>query len=165
MMNLSHQKEQFSIAYVRAVASAAGYRISEPKPDDDSIDLEIAARGAYDTLRSPRIDVQIKCTSQNIGRAKTLNFDLKRKNYEDLRGADFLVPRILVVVTVPDRVSDWLVQSENELIMRYCGYWYSLRRCPPRKNSKVTIQIPRAQIFTVSTLGTLMAIVGKGKKP
>ena len=41
MMDLNQCKEQFSIAYVRAVASAAGYGVQKPDVDDDSIDLRV----------------------------------------------------------------------------------------------------------------------------
>ncbi|MCL6543278.1 MAG: DUF4365 domain-containing protein [Roseiflexus sp.] len=44
-MNLSRQKEQFSIAWVRAVVSVAGYAVYHPEVDDDSVDLGIAVRG------------------------------------------------------------------------------------------------------------------------
>ena len=44
-MTLDDQKEQFSFAYVRAVASAAQISVSEPAVDDDSIDLIFHRRG------------------------------------------------------------------------------------------------------------------------
>jgi len=37
------------------------------------------------------------------------------------------VPRILVVVTVPAVAQEWLSQSEEEMVLRHCGYWISLR--------------------------------------
>jgi hypothetical protein len=49
-MDENQQKEQFSYAYVRAVASVAGYGVHRPEPDDDSVDLVVSARGSL-TLR------------------------------------------------------------------------------------------------------------------
>ena len=37
MMDISQRKEQFSIAYVRAIASVAGFSVSTPGVDDDSV--------------------------------------------------------------------------------------------------------------------------------
>ena len=39
IMDINQRKEQFSRAYVLAVASAAGYAWYQPSVDDDSIDL------------------------------------------------------------------------------------------------------------------------------
>ena len=38
-MHISHQKERFSIAYVRALAAQAACYCDEPEVDDDSVDL------------------------------------------------------------------------------------------------------------------------------
>jgi hypothetical protein len=45
-MHINQRKEQFSRAYIHAVASVAGYALYEPYADDDSIDCGLAARGA-----------------------------------------------------------------------------------------------------------------------
>jgi len=44
-MTLDGRKEAFSRAYVEAVAAVAGYGAYRPTVDDDSVDLDIAARG------------------------------------------------------------------------------------------------------------------------
>jgi hypothetical protein len=63
------------------------------------------------------------------------------------------VPRILVVVLVPENLVDWLVQSEDELSMRHCGYWVSLRGQPETVNATtVTVELPRSNQFTVEAV-------------
>ena len=63
----NRQKEQFSDAFIRAVAAAAGYAVSKPSVDDDSIDWQIAATGGKGTTRSPRLELQLKCrTNLNV---------------------------------------------------------------------------------------------------
>ena len=37
-MDLNSQKERVSLAYIEAVASCAGYQVTEPKVDRDSVD-------------------------------------------------------------------------------------------------------------------------------
>lgn len=167
IMELSRQKEQFSIAWVRAVVSVAGYVVYQPEVDDDSVDLGIAMRGGRGTIRSPRLEAQLKCTAAPIWRFDPMQFVLKKKNYDDLRGNDLLVPRILIVVCVPEDVTLWLDQSEERMILQRCGYYLSLRNFPPRPASQgsVTVQIPRRQQFTVAELRCVMEMIGKGQKP
>lgn len=113
-MDINQQKEQFSNTYVRAVASVAGYSLYKSDVDDDSIDLGIAAKGGTGPILSPRLELQLKCSSRDIIDESHVRYPLKLKNYNDLR-INALVPRILVVVVVPEDITDWLQQSEEEL--------------------------------------------------
>lgn len=165
-MDLSQRKEQFSEAYVHAVATVAGYRLSPPNVDDDSVDWTIAARGGGGTLRSPKLDIQLKCTGDDDRPDDVMPFRLSRKNYDDLRWPDYQVPRMLVVVVVPTDISQWLNHTEDELALRRCGYWTSIRgRAPTPNTSTVTIDLPRTQQFTVAELTGIMGRVGSGGLP
>jgi uncharacterized protein DUF4365 len=165
-MELGQQKEQFSRAYVYAVTSVAGYSNSTPIVDDDSIDLGISGRQAVGKFRSPRLELQLKCTENPSWSGDHLHYALKLKNYVDLRGDDFIVPRILVVVVVPEDLNEWVLQSEKELTLRKCGYWLSLREYPETQNkTNVTVQIPRKQQFTVKSLRDLMNEISGGSPP
>jgi hypothetical protein len=165
-MELSQQKQEFSKAYVKAVAAACGYATKEPSVDDDSVDLCLAARGGEGTVRSPQLDLQLKCTAQQVVAETTVNFPLEIKNYEELRPTDFMVPRILVIVIVPNDVSLWITHTENELLLRHCGYWYSLRGMPATDNeTTVTVNVPRSQVFNVAGLNDIMQRIGNGGLP
>lgn len=166
-MDVSRQKEQFSIAWVRVVVSVAGYVVYQPEVDDDSVDLGIAMRGGRGTIRSPRLEVQLKCTAEPIWQSDPMRFTLKRKNYDDLRGDDLLVPRILIVVCVPDAVDRWIDQNKERMILQRCGYYLSLRTFPVRSDSRVsvTVQTPRCQQFTVAALRDIMCEIGQGRRP
>ena len=48
------------------MATVAGYTLYQPEVDDDSVDLGVAARGGNGTLRSPRLEIQVKCTSTEV---------------------------------------------------------------------------------------------------
>ena len=89
-------------------------RLYEPKVDDESVDLGIAGRIASEIPRPPRLELQLKCTSDKIIKEKNIVFSLKRKNYDDLRLDDLIVPRLLVVLSVPRKDDDWLKHSETE---------------------------------------------------
>ena len=51
---------------MQAVTAAAGYNVYKPEVDDDSVDLGIAARGGKGTFRSPKLELQLKCTSIDV---------------------------------------------------------------------------------------------------
>jgi hypothetical protein len=65
-MRINQREEQFSRAYVHAVASVAGYALYKPYVDDDSIDCGIAARGDAGIFFSPRVELQLKSSSRDI---------------------------------------------------------------------------------------------------
>lgn len=165
MMDLSQRKEQFSHVYVHAVATVAGFQIYKYAVDDQSVDLGIAGRAVGDLSSAPRIDLQLKCTSTGVGREKHIVYPLKRKNYDDLRPTDLVVPRILVVVLVPKVESDWIQQSEEELIVRHCAYWTSLHGLEDIDNRRsISIRLPRRNIFSVDGLRDLMKRAGKKER-
>jgi hypothetical protein len=165
-MDVNQRKEQFSNAYVRAVASVAGYALYKPDVDDDSIDWGIADRGGRGTLRSPKVELQLKCSGRDILTDEDLRFPLKVKNYNELRHENYQVPRILVVVLVPGRIEEWLKHSEESLAMHHCGYWRSLRGRPDTDNaSTVTVRVPRSQQFTVESLTSIMDRIREGGLP
>jgi len=160
-MELNDQKELFSKAYVHAVAAVAGYATYEPYPDRESVDLGIAAVGGSGTYRSPRLELQLKCTSPESLEQSWLTYPLKRKNYDELIATNLQVPRILVVVAVPgDVVEDWLLHSEEHMFLRRCAYWHSLRGMPETTNDyAVSIRIPRKNFFSPDELRQLMSLV------
>ncbi len=79
---------------------------------------------------------------------------------------DFAIPRILVVVLIPETIEDWLTQSETETCMKECGYWISLRGMPETQNTTaVTVTIPRTNQFTVIALQSIMEGISQGVQP
>jgi len=164
-MTPEQQKEQFSRAYVSAVAAAARVNVFNYVVDADSVDIGFAIRSVAGQPQLPRLETQLKCCSErlNRNRAKTAyRYELKAKNYDELIGVHY-VPRILIVVLVSPKPKDWLTQSADELILRKCGYWASLRPLPPLPNDRsVTVDLPLDQLFTPEALVSLLA-GGNGK--
>ena len=147
------QMEQFSIAYIRAVAAQSGYRTGTVYPDLDSMDGILVG----DSGRRPRIEFQLKATSQNILRDRLLHFPLPINNYDNLRIEDPRLPRILIVVRVPEEIDSWLSQTDESLCMRHCAYWISLRGLPGVPNtSSVTVHVPLSNMFNSEQLTDLM---------
>jgi Domain of unknown function (DUF4365) len=164
-MELNQQKELFSQAYVRAVAAVAGFSVDRLELDFNSIDLQITAGSGEESVSFPELKLQLKCTSRDVIDGDRIRFALKVKNYNDLR-KNVLVPRILVVVLVPDCLEDWLQQSEAEMCMRNCAYWMSLRGMPETQNTAtVTVALPRSNQFTVQALKPMIQRISEGNLP
>ncbi|MBF0336618.1 MAG: DUF4365 domain-containing protein [Nitrospirae bacterium] len=165
-MDMNQQKEQFSIAYVRAVVAAAGFICYKYDTDVDSIDMGISGIGGVGTAKSPKIELQLKCTAKDIIFSDGVRYPLKIKNYNELRGEDYLIPRLLVVVVVPEDINEWLLHSEDELSMRHCGYWMSLRGFPETDNEEtITVTLPRTQQFKVNDICQIMERISNGGLP
>jgi hypothetical protein len=146
------RKERYSLAYVQAVAARAGLEVMEPKVDIDSVDGILRSTVG----KRPQIDFQVKASAQELLRDDHLNFSLKLKNYDDLR-AQTVNPRILIVVMLPSCEADWMSHTEEELVIRKCGYWVSLRGLPEIPNTtSITIKLPRSQLFGFEQLSALM---------
>ena len=112
-MDINQQKEQFSITYIRAIAAVAGYSLYRPEIDNDSVDLGILSRGGTGKIFSPRLELQLKCTARDVLEKNSIKYPLIIKNYHDLR-VKSLVPRILVIVLVPEKVTDWIKQNKRK---------------------------------------------------
>jgi Domain of unknown function (DUF4365) len=166
VMDLNQQKEQFSRAYVHAVAACAGFAWSVASVDDDSVDMTLHQTGGGRIVRSPKVDLQLKCKAMVSPTESTFSHFIKLKNYDDLRDEAVATPRILIVVLVPDDPADWLFHTEVELAVRRCGYWHSLRGLPPSVNpTGQTVQISRERTFTVEALRGIMERIGSGELP
>lgn len=157
-MSLNEQMQQFSLAHIRAVAADAGYKVTVPESDTDSVDGVLMA----DFGRRPRIEFQAKATTRDVLGNGILRFPLPLKNYDELR-ADVLTPRILIVVLVPREKPQWTNQTEDELCLRHCGYWLSLEDAPARPNvSSVTVHIPDSNVFSADRLTDIMQKAERG---
>ena len=157
-MTPNMQMEQLSLAYIRAVAADAGCQVTRPELDVDSVDgILMSSFG-----ERPRIDFQAKATTQTVLRGNELHFPLPVKNYDDLR-ADTQSPRILIVLLMPQEESHWLHQTDEELCLRHCAYWYSLEGRPSKLNTySVTVRIPVINIFNSQQLVDLMKKAERG---
>jgi hypothetical protein len=166
-MHITARQEQFSKAYVRAIAAVAGFNVCTYDVDNDSVDLGLAGnRRVGVDVRSPKLDLQLKSTMGDPGQGTELAFDLPLKNYDDLRDPEVHTPRILVVVCTPEDIVEWLHEQPEATAMRRCAYWCSLRGMAPSKNAtKERIHIPRTQGFTVAALTQMMDVIGRGGRP
>lgn len=151
--------EELSLAYVSAVVAVAGFALEPTKRDKDSVDFRVCARGQATgtTLKSPEIGVQLKSWKVAPPTEPTFSYALKQKNYDDLRGKH-MVPRILVVFTMPEDAAEWLLHDEQRLVLQRCAYWKSLTGLPDNANTKTTtVRMERANVFDPAAVTALLA--------
>jgi hypothetical protein len=161
-LDINRQKEQLSVAYVHAVASAAGCSVKDVKVDDDSVDLSVVSRMEGKKLHAPELNIQLKATSQDFMDESELTYPLKLKNYDDLRKKT-LVPRILVVMVLPDEPAKWLKQAEFKTHLYRCCYWVSLLGQQATTNTtSVSVKIPRKNILTPDAISSMMSVIADG---
>ena len=163
-MELSTQKEQFSIAYVKSLAAAVGLKYSIESVDDDSIDITLKGKGFNGEIISPVVDFQVKATSANCISGSSLRFPLSIKNYDDLRSERVVSPRYLLVLKLPDdEPQNWLTLGDDRISLKNSCYWFSLRAMPNTTNTtSVTVTIPIQQRFTPESLRAMMEKASNG---
>jgi hypothetical protein len=155
-------------AYVQAIAARCGMSLGTPHPDygTDVTLNEIALSGNRRCETGFKVDVQAKSTTRAKVGETHLRYDLEVKAHEYLRDARAWCPRILVVLLLPDEEEQWSSQTEEELVLRYCAYWLSLRgRRPAGRRKTVRIVIPRANVFSAAALQTLVDRFKRGEEP
>jgi hypothetical protein len=64
---------------------------------------------------------------------------------------------------LPAEESQWSTQTEDELIVRHCAYWMSLKGMAATTNRRVIrILIPRTNVFSIAALAGMMKRVKEG---
>ncbi|MBY0527447.1 MAG: DUF4365 domain-containing protein [Gemmataceae bacterium] len=159
MLTPQHRQEALSRAYVQAIAGRCGMSVSTPFPDY-GIDLslhEITIVGNRRLETGVRLDIQAKATTRSNVSGTNLRYDLAVRDYEVLRFAEAGSHRILVILALPKSEEQWLSQTEEELILRRCAYWFSLRDWPATMNRKsIRLSVPRTNVFTVPALRAIV---------
>ena len=151
-MTEKQQKEQFSIAYIYALAAQAGINRYSLAVDDDSIDVGFAS----ELLKRPRVELQLKCSAVCEHNEQEYRFPLKIKNYNDLQG-ESIIPRYLVLLVVPTDVCDWTSLTSEQLTLRKAAYWVSLADLGETENTAtVTVSIPKSNRLTAETFRELL---------
>ena len=168
-MNFDAQ-EEFSYAYIHAIAAGAGYscQIASRSLDNSGIDLTIHAIGKKGSHKPRSLYLQVKSSYQNryLNRTDYINYgDLDFMDYNSLASDEtYANPYIFVLILVPQNQVEWVSQSEKELCLRYSAYWLSLKgETPITKNQG--IKIPISQKLTVNALQDIMERIRHGGSP
>lgn len=166
MLTRNHRQQVMSRVYVQAIAGRCGLTCSL-RDFDYGIDLtlhDIRRRDRRHMESGFKLDVQAKSTTMRNLKADEVVYDLDVKNYEDLRDPQVGCPRILVLLVLPEDEAQWSEQTEEHLLLRRAAYWISLKGREPTNNQKtVPVLLPRANLFSVQALQSLMDKVRRGE--
>lgn len=169
MLPDSKRKSGLSKAYIHAICYHAGYKVDYTGEDDFGVDLtikEVKSRPSGKFSESGVIlNVQLKATANYTETDKEITYELKNKNYNDLADKDVETPIILVILLLSKDESDWLDQNTEQLILKRCAYWCSLKGESQKNNedSKTTIHIDKSRIFSVENLKNLFEVINSGR--
>lgn len=168
MLTTEHIKEGLSKSYVAAITHKAGLNYEDKSGFDYGIDGSIGDIRILSTGRRHdsgfKIDFQLKSSINISVRDDKIIYTLEAKNFNDLVCDDVGTPRILILFYLPQEEAEWVKVTEENLIMKNCAWWCSLRGQEPTDNtSSVTIHIPRNQVLTVEELTRLMSLVKEGQ--
>lgn len=121
--------------------------------DNHGIDAQLTAWLPFvdaDTLTEVDFKVQLKAT---IAEPKDVGLHLEYRlqgshRYDDLRCETIGIARILVVLFLPRDASEWLDHTPEQLVLRRCAYWQSLRGAPVTAAGSVVVKLPKAQVLS-----------------
>jgi Domain of unknown function (DUF4365) len=162
-MTPEQQKEEFSKAYVHAVAARNRFKLGEWTVDDGCLDVTVAAEGTLGggKYEAPRVDLQLKCTSRAaVVKTDFISWPFEREHYDKLI-ASKIVPHLLVVLVLPPNEKDWLEHSVDQLILRRCAYWVKMTGMPAIKNQTSTVRLPRSQVFSPEQLKMILTTISR----
>jgi hypothetical protein len=161
-------KAELSYAYLHAVASRAGFGCDVGSRHDDGAGVDALVRfkerlAPRPSLTESVIEVQLKATNAPLSaQNEKFPFSLKRDHYNKLVSSDNGLWRFLVVLYLPENAEEWLYQTDDQLLLKRCAYWCSLRGAAATVNkSAQTVYIPQMNLFTVSGLRGLMTRVAQ----
>ena len=158
-------ESELSYAYLHAVASHAGMACSvgSRHEDNNGIDATLTAWGPFTNggyLTEVTIKVQLKATiAVPADDGTSFSYFLQGvSRYDDLRTETVSNARILVVLFLPADAQEWLHHTPEQLALRRCAYWQSLRGAPVTSNaSGATVKLPKNQMFDAQGLKNLAA--------
>lgn len=161
----TEMKQQFSLAFLQMITSAAGCWIKDHKTDYDGVDVAIASSTQYEVSFGPQIEIQVKCTSQkHLLTADAMKWSLHAKPFRKLTNPKVFLPRFLCVLLVPEEPSQWLDQDEGQLLTKSCMYWdraSELGAIGDNQEYK-TVYLPRSNTLNVAQLQDIMKTIGDG---
>ncbi|WP_217140438.1 DUF4365 domain-containing protein [Streptomyces sp. AC627_RSS907] len=153
----------FGEEFIRMLATAANLDVTRKERDRVGVDWQLGYTGRRGTRRFPAIEAQVKCTSSPDIHEDHIRYPLKVKNYNQLAGPDYEMPRFLFLVLAPADPFAWSHATEERLRLSHAAYWLCLHDQDPvdldgRSGSGTrTVYVPRANLLTVDSLHDLFA--------
>lgn len=168
-MTPNQRQEEISKAYLHAVAAKCGFAVGQWSQDHGCVDTTVGAAHTVGTgyLARPKIDVQLKATSQTgIEHDTYISWSLHIDHYDSLR-AEATCPHLLVVLLLPADVADAVEHTVDHLLIRRCAYWVNMTGMAAATvgAGSHTVRLPKSQVFSPDALRDIMEKVSKRERP
>jgi len=158
---LTAKQDHLGVAYVRAVAAAAGCTsLCTEGGADFGIDLtvyEIKLVRGKPKQNGGEIKIQLKSTYTAEFKDGHVVYDLDSDTYNNFMDERYS-SRILVVYVMPRDTDRWLTVTPDGTILRNCAYWHIIPwggQIAPSDSTR-RIKIPTSQVFDPAGLVDLM---------
>jgi hypothetical protein len=152
----------FGECFVRVLASAAGLIVGKLDIDTTGVDFSFDLPGSRGTTRFPKIEAQVKSCHTPYAGSGVWHYSMPSRQFNDLAGTGFQVPRFLFLVVVPSD-ADQFAEADTEMLrLRHCGYWVSLadrEQIDADAQQTTTVHIPQQNVLTIPALLALMSPV------
>lgn len=164
-MRLEDKQEQLSLAALHATCAKAGFgfKITGRIQDNWGWDAEADVYEKLDlasTLWNFKLKFQLKATRQEMAFVnRCYSFPLEVPLYNRLRaaaGSD--APTYLVVFQMPANEPEWLDCTADQLVLRRCLRWVSLRGAAETAQGTITVYLPENQVLTPDALRNLARV-------
>ena len=161
-MQLEDKQEQLSLAVMHATCARAGFgfSISGRIQDNWGWDASADVYEKFDpasTFWDFKMKFQLKATRQQLTFAeRRYSFPMEIAHYNRLRmqaGSD--APTYLVVFQMPADETNWFECSPEQLILRRCLRWVSLRGAEEVNRATITLYLPETHVLTPEALRKL----------
>jgi hypothetical protein len=161
-MRQEDKQEQLSLAVLHATCAKAGFgfgisgRIQDNWGWDAHADVK-EKFGPESVLVNFRIKFQLKATRQQLTFSQNrYSFPMEAAHYNGLRqAAGNDAPTYLVVFQMPSGENEWLECTPEQLILRRCLRWVSLRNAAEVDQQTITVYLPDKHILTPEALRKL----------
>src|SRR5262249_37401598 len=131
-MTDKHRSEDFSMAYIQAIAAKAGANIWITLRHDYGIDLMFTKINSYQTLSKRRgkrrteaksipLPCQVKSSKEWEFRGDRVVYDLEAQAFDDLVYGDTC---FLILMCLPPTMHEWSYQDEQNLRLYHCCYYW-----------------------------------------
>jgi hypothetical protein len=161
-MRLEDKQEQLSLAALHAVCAKAGFAYGTSGRIQDNWGWDAHA-DVYERLDPAsvltdfKIKFQLKATRQDLTQSGgRFSFPLEVTHYNRLRAAGRSdAPTYLVVFHMPGAESEWLQVTPEQLVLRRCLRFVSLRNAPETASQTITVYVPARNVLTPDALREL----------
>lgn len=157
--------EAFERAYVSALAAASGMNVSVPNPDP-GVDMLVSHRDPAHRGGVAHLEISLKATHRKPKpKATTLSVQIRRDRFNYLREPDWTIPKILVLMVVPESQDAWVRATSTTSVLHHAAYWVNLDGREAATAEEPSVAVPLAQMLDDVTLGEMMIRIGQGGKP